>query len=135
MSVPRHIVPRLALQSLGNRALTASLTVLAIAFSVMLLLGVEKVRTGARQSFADTISGTDLIVGARSGSIQLLLYSVFRIGNATNNVTWITSLTSAVAAGWPRTGRPTVTSKPRKAILLAPATVSTSGRTAALNAP
>ncbi len=77
------IVPRLALQSLRNRALTAFLTVLAIAFSVTLLLGVEKVRTGARQSFADTISGTDLIVGARSGSIQLLLYSVFRIGNAT----------------------------------------------------
>ena len=54
----------------------------------MLLLGVEKVRTGARQSFADTISGTDLIVGARSGAVQLLLYSVFRIGNATNNITW-----------------------------------------------
>ena len=82
------IVVRLALQSLRNRWLTAALTVLAIAFSVMLLLGVEKVRTGARQSFADTISGTDLIVGARSGSIQLLLYSVFRIGNATNNITW-----------------------------------------------
>jgi putative ABC transport system permease protein len=82
------IVPRLALQSLRNRALTASLTMLAIAFSVMLLLGVEKVRTGARQSFADTISGTDLIVGARTGAIQMLLYSVFRIGNATNNITW-----------------------------------------------
>ena len=82
------IILRLALQSLRNRALTAFLTVLAIAFSVMLLLGVEKVRTGARQSFADTISGTDLIVGARSGPIQLLLYSVFRIGNATNNITW-----------------------------------------------
>jgi putative ABC transport system permease protein len=82
------IVPRLALQSLRNRTLTASLTVLAIAVSVMLLLGVEKVRTGARQSFANTISGTDLIVGARSGGIQLLLYSVFRIGNATNNITW-----------------------------------------------
>lgn len=82
------IVVRLAMQSLRNRAGTALLTVIAIAFSVMLLLGVEKVRTGARQSFADTISGTDLIVGARTGSIQLLLYSVFRIGNATNNVTW-----------------------------------------------
>jgi putative ABC transport system permease protein len=45
------------------------------------------VRNGARQSFADTISGTDLIVGARSGSLNLLLYSVFRIGNATNNIT------------------------------------------------
>jgi putative ABC transport system permease protein len=82
------IVFRLALQSLQARWLTALLSVLAIAFSVMLLLGVEKVRNGARQSFADTISGTDLIVGARSGGVQLLLYSVFRIGNATNNVTW-----------------------------------------------
>ncbi len=82
------IVPRLALQSLRNRALTALLTVAAIAVSVMLLLGVEKVRTGARQSFADTISGADLIVGARTGAIQLLLYSVFRIVNATNNISW-----------------------------------------------
>ncbi len=84
------IVLRLAWQSLANRRLTALLTILAIAVSVMLLLGVEKVRTGARQSFADTISGTDLIVGARSGALNLLLYSVFRIGNATNNVTWTT---------------------------------------------
>src|SRR5262249_32198191 len=82
------IIVRLALQSLRNRWLTASLTVMAIAVSIMLLLGVEKVRAAARQSFADTISGTDLIVGARSGSLQLLLYSVFRIGNATNNITW-----------------------------------------------
>lgn len=51
-------------------------------------LGVEKARTEAIASFGDTISGTDIIVGARSGSVQLLLYSVFRIGNATNNVTW-----------------------------------------------
>ena len=79
---------RLAIASLFARALTVGMTVLAIALSVALFLGVEKVRTGAKASFADTISGTDLIVGARSGSVQLLLYSVFRIGNATNNVTW-----------------------------------------------
>lgn len=81
-------VLRLAIQSMRNRWLTALLTILAIAVSVVLLLGVEKVRTGAKASFANTISGTDLIVGARSGGIQLLLYSVFRIGNATNNMTW-----------------------------------------------
>jgi len=79
---------RLALASLRARALTVGMTILAIALSVALFLGVEKIRTGAKASFADTISGTDLIVGARSGSVQLLLYSVFRIGNATNNVTW-----------------------------------------------
>ncbi|WP_412555835.1 ABC transporter permease [Shimia sp. MIT1388] len=79
---------RLALKSLLSRAVTVSLTIFAIALSVALFLGVEKLRTGAKASFADTISGTDLIVGARSGGVQLLLYSVFRVGNATNNVTW-----------------------------------------------
>jgi putative ABC transport system permease protein len=82
------MILRLAWGSLLARALTVGMTILAIALSVALFLGVEKVRTGARASFADTISGTDLIVGARSGSVQLLLYSVFRIGNATNNVSW-----------------------------------------------
>lgn len=79
---------RLALASLGNRRFTALLTVFAIALSVCLLLAVERVRNEARTSFANTISGTDLIVGARSGSVNLLLYSVFRIGNATNNIRW-----------------------------------------------
>ena len=82
------MILRLALGSLIARATTVGMTILAIALSVALFLGVEKVRTGAKASFADTISGTDLIVGARSGSVQLLLYSVFRIGNATNNLTW-----------------------------------------------
>jgi putative ABC transport system permease protein len=82
------MILRLAFGSLIARALTVGMTILAIALSVALFLGVEKIRTGAKASFADTISGTDLIVGARSGSVQLLLYSVFRIGNATNNMTW-----------------------------------------------
>jgi len=82
------MISRLAFASLIARALTVGMTILAIALSVALFLGVEKIRTGAKASFADTISGTDLIVGARSGSVQLLLYSVFRIGNATNNLTW-----------------------------------------------
>lgn len=78
----------LALKSIWNRRFTATLMVVSIALSVALLLGVERLRTESRASFANTISGTDLIVGARSGSTQLLLYSVFRIGNATNNISW-----------------------------------------------
>ena len=79
---------RLALTSLNNRRFTALLTVFAIALSVCLLLAVERIRMETRASFASTISGSDLIVGARSGSVNLLLYSVFRIGNATNNIRW-----------------------------------------------
>ena len=81
-------IVRLALLSVLNRRVTAGLTLLAIALSIAMLLGVEKVRRDARGAFANTISGTDLIVGARSGAIQLLLYSVFRIGNATSNISW-----------------------------------------------
>lgn len=79
---------RIALRSLANRRFTALLTIFAIALSITLLLAVERVRTETRTSFASTISSTDLIVGARSGSVNLLLYSVFRIGNATNNIRW-----------------------------------------------
>lgn len=78
----------LALKSILNRKFTIALTIFSIALSIMLLLGVERLRNDARESFAHTISGTDLIVGARSGPVQLLLYSVFRIGNPTNNVSW-----------------------------------------------
>jgi len=77
---------RLALSSLRNRALTAALTVLSIALAVLLLLAVERLRGASRDSFAATVSGTDLIVGARSSPVHLLLSAVFRIGNATNAI-------------------------------------------------
>ncbi|HHF0508095.1 TPA: ABC transporter permease [Vibrio antiquarius] len=81
-------VAKLAWKSLINRKATAILTIMTVAISVVLLLGVERIRTQAKDSFANTISGTDLIIGGRSGQVNLLLYSVFRIGNATNNIDW-----------------------------------------------
>lgn len=81
-------VIKLAVQSMFNRRITVLLTIFSIAISVCLLLGVERVRTQAKESFSNTINGTDLILGARTGSVQLLLYSVFRMGNATNNISW-----------------------------------------------
>jgi putative ABC transport system permease protein len=81
-------LPVLAVKSAWNRRFTLSLVVVSIALSTVLLLGVDRARTSARESFSQTVSGTDLIVGARTGAIQLLLYSVFHLGDATNNVGW-----------------------------------------------
>lgn len=78
----------LSVRSVLNRRLSVGLTVLAVALSVALLLGVERLRSEARASFAQTISGTDLVVGARGGAVQLLLYAVFHIGDATHNLSW-----------------------------------------------
>ncbi len=79
---------KLAIASLWNRKLTVALTVLSIAVGVFLLLGVEHIRSEAKNSFSKTVSGVDLIVGARTGPLNLLLYSVFHIGNASNNISW-----------------------------------------------
>jgi putative ABC transport system permease protein len=78
----------LAYQSLLNRKLTTIVTLLSIGLSVSLWVGIEHIRGGARESFSNTISQTDLIVGARGGPIQLLLYTVFHIGTPTANVTY-----------------------------------------------
>ena len=78
----------LACSSLWSRKGSALLTFFAITVSVYVLLGVEQIRHQAKDSFSNTVSGVDLIVGARTGDINLLLYSVFRIGNATNNISW-----------------------------------------------
>ncbi|MYH19206.1 MAG: FtsX-like permease family protein [Gemmatimonadetes bacterium] len=82
------LVLDLALKSLRNRAFSTTLTVGSIALSVALLVGVENVRVGMRESFSNTISQTDLIVGTKGGTIQLLLYSVFGMGAPTENVSW-----------------------------------------------
>ncbi len=82
------ILLKLTWMSLWNRRINLILTVISIAISVALLIGVEYINKEAKNSFLNTVSGTDLVVGARSGPVQLLLYSVFHIGNATNNISW-----------------------------------------------
>ena len=76
----------LTYKSIKNRKFTSFLCVLSIALSVTLFLGIERIRNGARDGFTNTISKTDLIVGAKGGSLQLLLYTVFHIGGAVNNI-------------------------------------------------
>lgn len=78
----------LARKSLLSRKVTVGLTVLSITISVLVLLAIQHIKTEAKTSFTNTVSGVDLIVGARTGQLNLLLYSVFRIGNATTNISW-----------------------------------------------
>jgi putative ABC transport system permease protein len=93
---------RILWKSLWNRRVTTLLTVASVALSVTLLLGIERIRLGARDSFSNTISQTDLIVGAKGGTIQLLLYTVFRMGSATANISYETfqKFSSHAAVSW-----------------------------------
>ena len=77
-----------AFNSLRSRRGSVMLTLASLTISMAIVIGVEHIRAQAESSFVRTVSGVDLLVGARTSQINLLLYSVFRIGNATNNITW-----------------------------------------------
>ena len=77
-----------SLRSLWNRRFVAGLTMLAIGLSVALILGVERLRDGARDSFANSASGIDLIVAPRGNSVQILMATVFGVGGTGTGMTW-----------------------------------------------
>lgn len=78
----------LAAKSAWNRRGTLSLVLLSVIVSTVLLLGLERLKTQVRQSFVRSIAGTDLVIGARGSSLQLVLYAVFHLGGASNNMGW-----------------------------------------------
>lgn len=102
MSKQNMMFFKLAINSLLSRKGSVLLTLLAITVSVYILIGVEQIRLQAKQSFNSSIAGTDLIVGARTGDINLLLYAVFHMGSATQNISWQTyqELTTLNNVAW-----------------------------------
>jgi putative ABC transport system permease protein len=79
---------KLALRSAWNRKISLLLAIFTIAISILLLLGVDSIRKQAKQSFMNSVTDTDLIVGARGGDVNLLLYSIFHLGDASNNISY-----------------------------------------------
>ena len=82
------ILFNLAFQSLLNRKVTVLLTIISLTVSIVLFLSIDTLRLGAKKSFFGNVKSGDLILGARSGEVQLLLYSLFQIGSPTNNISW-----------------------------------------------
>lgn len=79
---------KLLIASLWSRRVMAILTCTSIAISMLVLIGVEHLRGEVKNNFERTISGVDLIVGSRTSGINLLLFSVFKIGYPSNNIQW-----------------------------------------------
>lgn len=78
----------LAFKSIRHRSFATTATLFSVVLSLLLLFAVERVRRSVEDSFTQTVSGVDLLVGARTGSLQLVLFSVFNIGQVTNNVSY-----------------------------------------------
>ncbi len=81
---------RIAIASLLNRRFVALLTILSIALSVMLILGVEHLRGEARESLTNSASGIDLIVAAPGSPVQILMATISGVGSTTTGLGWDT---------------------------------------------
>lgn len=79
---------KVILASLFSRKGMVFLTCFSIAISMLVLASVSHIESQVRQSFERSVSGVDLIVGSRTSSLNLLLFSIFRIGYPSNNVSW-----------------------------------------------
>ena len=78
---------KLAVASLRARWLPVLLVLISLTASMVMLLSVDRIQTATKSGFNQSINGVDLLVGPRSGDIELLLYTVFHIGKPTNNIT------------------------------------------------
>jgi len=76
----------LAWKSAWSRKYSLSLVAVSVCLSVIVLLAVQQIRTDAKRSFSNALSGVDLVVGPRGSPTDLLLYSVFQLGTPTQNM-------------------------------------------------
>ena len=81
---------RLFFSSIRSRWLPTILIVSCLVSSMVLLLSIERIQNGTKRSFNYSISGVDSIIGPRSSSVALVLYTIFHIGKPTNNITYET---------------------------------------------
>lgn len=77
-----------AFKSVLSRKVSVGLLIVSIGLSTMLMVGIYNITTTVKDNFTKSVSGTDLIVGAKTGDIQLLLYSIFHIGMPSQLMSW-----------------------------------------------
>lgn len=81
---------KITIKAWKARKLSIALSISAIALGMALFLGIEKLRIGIQESFTGMISKTDLVIGARTSPIDLILSTVFHIGSVSKNIEYKT---------------------------------------------
>ncbi len=78
----------LTYKTVRNRRIGFFLSIVSIAISVVLLLGVDMLRKDIKAHFLHTVSDTDLIVAAPNGAVEILLELVFHLGDEGSRIAW-----------------------------------------------
>ena len=80
----------LVIKSIVNRWLSCFLIILTLSSSISLFFIVTRIQESVKTSFQNTVSGVDSVVSARGGDLQILLNTVFLIGQPSQTIKWET---------------------------------------------
>ncbi|MDB5389189.1 MAG: hypothetical protein JWM11_4835 [Planctomycetaceae bacterium] len=79
----------IAWKSIRQRALASSLTALSVALGVMLMVSVLVVHGIVNRVFSQSTSGYDLVVGAKGSPLQLVLNTIYHLGDPVENIPYL----------------------------------------------
>lgn len=77
---------KISWQNLKSKPLYTLLSIFALSLSIVLLLGVQQIKTSFKFQLENNLGDIDLVVGAKGSPLQLVLASVLHLDNPTGNI-------------------------------------------------
>lgn len=79
---------KISIKNLFHKPLYTLLSIISLAISIGLLLGIRQLDTAVKQQFDNSLGNIDLVIGAKGSPLQLVLASVMHIDNPTGNISY-----------------------------------------------
>ncbi|WP_418512977.1 ABC transporter permease [Corallibacter sp.] len=79
---------KISIKNLFHKPLYTFLSILSLAISIGLLLGIKQLDASVKQQFDNSLGNIDLVIGAKGSPLQLVLASIMHIDNPTGNVSY-----------------------------------------------
>ncbi|WP_418508995.1 ABC transporter permease [Corallibacter sp.] len=79
---------KISIKNLFHKPLYTFLSILSLAISIGLLLGIKQLDASVKQQFDNSLGNIDLVIGAKGSPLQLVLASIMHIDNPTGNISY-----------------------------------------------
>lgn len=79
---------KISIKNLFHKPLYTFLSILSLAISIGLLLGIKQLDASVKQQFDNSLGNIDLVIGAKGSPLQLVLASIMHLDNPTGNISY-----------------------------------------------
>lgn len=79
---------KISIQNIKSNPLYTLLSVFTLSLSIVLLLGIQQLKTSFEYQMENNLGAIDLVIGAKGSPLQLVLSSVLHLDNPTGNISY-----------------------------------------------